>query len=164
MGALIEIDYILNPGFVYFSSKIASIRTVLGSCVAVCLWDKINKFGGMNHYLYPATKDKSKATPKYGNVATITLIKMMINAGSAKNDLIAQIFGGGHSESALENTMGSDNVDVAKKILKEYGIDIVSEDVGGTLGRKIIFDTSTGNVLVYKVQNIRKSDWILAAE
>ena len=85
MKSIKEIDYLLEPGYVYLSRDNSVIRTVLGSCVSVCLWDKVQKYGGINHFLYPAILDKEKATPKYGNVATAALINYMyvtIHGGS----------------------------------------------------------------------------------
>ena len=82
MNTVREIDYMLKPGYIYVSRQISVIRTVVGSCVTVCLWDKVLKFGGMNHFLYPAISEKSKATAQYGNVATTALVRLMLEAGS----------------------------------------------------------------------------------
>jgi chemotaxis protein CheD len=76
--------YLVKPGFIYFTRGAAIVTAVLGNSVSVCLWDKKNRQGGMNNFLYPFTKDKSGTTAKYGNVATVMLIKMMEDAGSFK--------------------------------------------------------------------------------
>jgi chemotaxis protein CheD len=154
-----RVTYHLEPGYIYFSRVPAVVRTVLGSCVAICLWDRRRSFGGINHFLYPFTKHRKEATPKFGNVAVSTLLRIMEEAGSLRSDLRAQIYGGGYPEGAEGPDIGAENVRVARRMLNRKGIRIVSEDVGGNLGRKIVFDTASGHVAVLKVGNIRKSDW-----
>lgn len=70
----------------------------------------------------------------------------------------AQIYGGGNLRGHHEKR-AKKVVSVVKRILKKFKIDLVSEDIGGTLGRKVMFDTHTGDVLVLKTKNIRKHDW-----
>ncbi|HON11080.1 MAG TPA: chemotaxis protein CheD, partial [Chitinispirillaceae bacterium] len=65
--------YYLHPGYIYISRQQETIQTVLGSCVAVCLWDQSQKCGGMNHFLYPVTREATNATPRFGNVAILAL-------------------------------------------------------------------------------------------
>ncbi len=156
-----DITYHLEPGYVYVSVEKAIVRTVLGSCVAVCLWDKTRGIGGMNHFIYPETLEQSKATAQYGNVATLELVRMMIRAGAKKQDLTAQLFGGAsRMQRTEEPTTGERNRLVARKVLEKAKVKIVSEDVGGSMGRKLIFDTSTGEVAVLKVHALRRDDWI----
>ena len=159
MNKISKVDYYLEPGHLFLCYEPHLIKTVLGSCVAVCIWDRNLRIGGINHYVYPRTNDKREATVKFGNVAVPALIKMMEEAGSRRDDLDAQIFGGGYPEDSRGNNMGEENVRMARKVLAARGINVVSEDVGGTRGRKVVFDTGTGEVVVLKVQNIRASDW-----
>jgi len=151
--------YMLDRGFIYFSRRPAVVQAILGSCVSVCIWDQRLKFGGMNHFCEPATSDAADATPRYGNVATAALIRMMEEAGCKRTNLVAQIFGGGNRRENPGNSSGEENVSAARAVLRKKKIKVVSEDVGGGLGRKIAFDTSTGKVGVLKVQNLRSSDW-----
>ena len=154
-----ELQHYLEPGHIYVSSGIGAVQTVLGSCVAVCLWDAELRCGGMNHFLYPQTNNKEQATPKYGNVATVALIKLMLEEGCSIEGMSAHILGGGHPDGA-ENSTGYRNVEVARKILREKGIKVLSEDIGGSVGRKIVFDLATGHVAVLKVHKVRDEDWI----
>ncbi|MFA6242915.1 MAG: chemotaxis protein CheD [Candidatus Hydrogenedentales bacterium] len=153
--------YFLEPGFVYFSKQPTTLRTVVGSCVAVCLYDRMLQMGGMNHYLKPLVSDQSKATPQYGNVAIAALIRMMEEAGSRRRDVVAQVLGGGAPEEDQGLRIGEQNVSIAREILGRKGIRIVSEDVGGSVGRKVVFDTGTGEIAVLKVQKLRTTDWYL---
>lgn len=152
-------SYFLAPGYMYFAIRPEIIQTVLGSCVSICLWDSVQKWGCMNHFVYPFMKDKRKATPLYGNAATLGLIKMLDDSGSSRSDLKAHLLGGAHRENAGGPHLGDENIHVAREILRRKGIKIASEDVGGIMGRKVAFDVGTGQIAVLKVQKIRESDW-----
>jgi chemotaxis protein CheD len=153
-------SYYLEQGYIYFSKTAVSIRTVVGSCVAVCIWDRALRYGGMNHFLHPSTRERENATAQYGNVATAALVRAMEEAGSKRGDLMAQIVGGGAPDNAPKPTIGQRNVQVARGVLARKGIPILSEDVGGAMGRKVIFDTTTGECLIIKVHRLRESDWL----
>ncbi len=152
-------DYFLRPGFIYLPERPATISTVLGSSVAVSLYDKSLKTGGMNHFLFPYVTGKEKTTTLYGNVAVLTLIRMMADNGSKISKLEAQIFGGAFNTEFSKRDIGKDNFKVARNILSSKKIKIVSEDVGGELGRKIVFNTATYEIGILKVGRLRESDW-----
>ena len=160
-----RVNYYLEPGYIYFSKSPAIVQTVVGSCIAVCLWDRILQYGGMNHFVRPVTHSPEEATPQFGNVATAALIRIMEEAGCHRKDLVAQITGGGFPEDAPAmpqhvRDLGVANIQAARDVLIRKGIQIVSEDIGGSMGRKLVFDTSTGQLVVLKVHKIRSSDWI----
>lgn len=146
---MIEKDkpFYLFPSALYVSEKPMLITTVLGSCVAVCLWDPNTEIGGMNHFMLPFWNGKGLASPKYGNIAIDTLINKMVETGVSKANIVAKIFGGGAvlNDSSVLN-IGARNIRVAQKVLKENNINILSYSVGGNLGRKIIFNTKTGEI------------------
>ena len=141
-------DYFLRPGYIYLPDQHTSISTVLGSSVSVSVFDKKLKLGGMNHFLYPETNDQDKSTSFYGNVAVETLIHMMINSGAKIKHMEAQIFGGAFNPKLSLNDIGSNNISTARKILKSKKIRIVSEDIGGEIGRKIIFDSHNSEIAI----------------
>jgi len=152
--------YHLEPGYIYIAESPTIIRTVLGSCVAVSLWDRKNHYAGMNHFLYPAITDKDKYTAQYGNVAVRALIKMMVECGCEKSHMEAQIFGGAKLHNTKKHSVGEENIKIAEDILRNNNIPIISKDTGGHLGRKILFDTTQGHAAVLKVRRLRNSDWI----
>ncbi|MCX8065353.1 MAG: chemotaxis protein CheD [Candidatus Hydrogenedentes bacterium] len=156
-------EFFLEPGYIYFSKSPLNLYAVLGSCVAVCIWDKNLKIGGMCHFLYPRVPSKEKRTSKYGDVAVLGLIKMMENSGAKRESMLAQIVGGASPPFIKNdnNSLGKENAEVARSILNKKGITIASEDTGGSMGRKIVFNTYTGHLMVLKVYKIRKDDWIL---
>jgi chemotaxis protein CheD len=156
---LAPINYFLEPGYIFLSQEPAIISVVLGSSVSVSLYDRKRKIGGMNHFQYPYIREKHRATAIYGNAATIMLIRMMLADGSKIKDLEAQILGGAFSSDISQKDIGRENIMTARKILRAKQITVVSEDVGGEKGRKIVFNTSTNEVAVMKVEKLRLGDW-----
>ncbi|MCG8551218.1 MAG: chemotaxis protein CheD [Desulfobacterales bacterium] len=152
-------EYFLKPGYIIVPDQPTIISTVLGSSVAVSLYDKRRKKGGMNHFLYPFVEIPQKATAQYGNVAIPTLIKMMGVAGVPVSDLEAQVFGGAFDHTSCEKNIGKENLVAATQQLARHRIKVVSRDIGGELGRKIVFNTHTCEILVLRVDRLRRSDW-----
>lgn len=151
-------NYYLHSGKVFCSKKPHMVHTILGSCVAVSLWDQVMHFGSINHYMLP---DKAGSTSfKYGNIAIAELIKRMVGMGSVKSNIKAKIFGG--SEIANPKgifNIGERNIILAQEMLKDERIPIVSFSVGGPVGRKLIFNSASGEVLIsYIIHNVNFAD------
>lgn len=140
----------LFPSAIFAERQRHIIDTVLGSCVSVCLYDPRLKIGGINHYMLPLWNGKGLASPKYGNIAIEKLVKRMISLGCFQEQLIAKVFGGAN-QSTSSIDIGGRNIIIAKEMLQEYNIKIVAQSVGGHVGKKIRFDTHTGEVLLKKV-------------
>lgn len=124
------------------------ITTILGSCISVCLWDRKRGIGGINHYMLPHWNGLGLASPKYGNIAMEKLILKMLGAGSDKKDLVAKVFGGGEVLQNKGNifNIGQRNIEFAEDSIRMEGIPITGQSTGGTAGRKIIFNTATGEI------------------
>ncbi|OGI02648.1 MAG: hypothetical protein A2Y25_03150 [Candidatus Melainabacteria bacterium GWF2_37_15] len=150
--------YFLQPGYIFVSREPHLVSTVLGSCVAVCMWDPVLKFGGMNHYVHSKPFRKQQSA-QFGSVSIIHMIRLMIQLGSNKVNLKAHVAGGAQNPEMGSTIIGAENIKVAEKILKDNYIDIVTFDTGGKMGRKVVFDTETGEIVVYKVNNLREYDW-----
>lgn len=150
-------NYYLHPGYIFVSEAPYLIHTVLGSCVSVCIWDSFEKYGGMNHFIFSRAAHGNRNC-KYGDIATRYLIKLLLDMGSKTANMKAHVLGGGqHSEFSPK--IGNENVEVALEVLKKSRIEIVTTDVGGSIGRKVVFNNRTGEFILYKGENIRKSDW-----
>ncbi len=134
------------------------MRTVVGSGVSVCVWDKVQLSGVMSNFLYPKQRPGDSTTPMFGTVSTQKAISLLDRSGSKRENLIAQIVGGARGGDIWDKT-GFENITVARKVLHEHRIPIYSEDTGGRLGRKIVFNVQNGNVAIVKVHNLRDSDW-----
>lgn len=152
-------NYYLKPGYIYVPSEHTIVSTVLGSCVAIILWDRKRKTGGINHFQLPAFPKNERPTARYGDASTVMLIRMMIRDGSKKKNLEAQVFGGAYNQVISSKDIGKQNVRVARRVLARNGIRVVSEDIGGERGRKVIFDSAKNEVAVLKVDRLRKGDW-----
>lgn len=127
----------------------SEISTILGSCVAVCLWDKETKLASMNHYLLPGSRQDAAGNLSRGFTSIETIIKSMISRNSKAENLRAKIFGGANSMFPNGGFhIGKKNIEVAKIVLREAGIPITSNNTGGVHGRRIFFNTETGIVRV----------------
>ncbi len=137
------------PGNLEVSKKPTQFTTILGSCIAVCLWDNKLKIGGMNHFMLPLWNGEGLASPKYGNIAIDKLIKKMLWSGSRVENLEAKIFGGGNVIESTNNlyNIGDRNIEMALSKIAEYNIKIISSSTGGKRGRKILMDSSNFKIL-----------------
>lgn len=153
MGSEEQINkHFLFPGTIFADPLEYQISTVLGSCVAVCLWDQVVRRGGMNHIILPFWNGEGLATPKYGNIAMEKLLSKVLSIGCYREYLVAKVFGGANvSGTGLEVFMiGDRNITLAMQMLEEFRIPVVAKDVGGRVGRKIIMNSETGVVMVGK--------------
>lgn len=140
----------IHVGEIFVGAKPTEISTVLGSCVAVCIYDSTENIGGMNHYLVPLWNENGLQSPKFGNISIPRLIENMLNLGCDIKNLEAKIFGGANVINVTQEDMmiGRKNILIAKEILREYGVKITAQDVGGTRGRKILMRTDTGKIFL----------------
>lgn len=142
----------LHAGQYFASSEPATVTTVLGSCVAVCLWEPESGVGGINHFVLPHWTGNGRVSPRFGSVAVSILIEELCTLGCELKRLQAKIFGGSGVMSAKgAGRLGERNVEVARRLLAEEGIPVVAEDVGGTRGRKLIFHTQDGTAWVRRL-------------
>lgn len=121
--------------------------TVLGSCVATCLYDPAIELGGMNHFLLsePISSSLSPADEHYGVYLMEVLINEMLQHGSDKRRLKARIYGGANMHPGMAR-IGTMNADFARRFLASEGIPLMHEDLGGTNARRIDFRPASGQV------------------
>ena len=150
-GALREI-YLL-PGQIVVSPTPCVVRTILGSCVGVCIWDSGLGMGGMSHFVLPfqSVTGQVPPSPRFGNVAIPMLIERLVELGSKRQNLSAKLFGGASILSNAAATpqrpwrsVGLKNIEIAHKLLFEARIQILAKDLGGSRGRKLIFQVHDG--------------------
>jgi chemotaxis protein CheD len=149
---------ILHPGEYYASSEDEIISTVLGSCIAVALYDPMKRVGGLNHFMLPGALDDNgklmSETGKYGVFAMEFLINELMKLGSKRQDLVAKVFGGGHVLRGSElhvSRVPEGNIEFAYTYLNTEKITVESADVGGTTARKIFFYPQTFKVLLKRI-------------
>ena len=130
------------------------ISTLLGSCVAVCLYDPIAKVGGMNHFLLGEPSEGQAVSAidmqRYGVHAMELLINGMMGKGASRARLRAHIYGGANIISGL-GSIGSSNAAFARRFMETEAITIGHCDVGGTLARKVEFLPHDGRSRCTKV-------------
>jgi chemotaxis protein CheD len=153
-----DVQVSLMQGDIHFSADPKVLVTVLGSCVAVCLWDKLRGIGGMNHFVLPTDRNGEKST-RYGDVAIDELQAGLMRLGCRIQDLQAKVFGGA---AVLPfgggQTVGQNNVQLALERLRRDHIRITAQRTGGTLGQQVRFHTRTGEAFVrYIVTNGRNN-------
>jgi chemotaxis protein CheD len=124
------------------------ISTVLGSCIAVCLWDKRSKVAAMNHYLLPGKHEDLSADATRGYFSIHLMVRSLRNREVRFEDVEAKVFGGSNSIYTRNDIykIGERNAAMAFEVLKQYGINVVAYHVGGAYGRRIVFNTATGKV------------------
>lgn len=114
------------------------LSTVLGSCVAVCLYDATARIGGMNHFLLPSRDGSAKSDIRYGAHAMELLINGLLKGGARRERLLAKVFGGASMAANLQD-IGRSNAAFAREFLQTEGLPIVNESLGGTMARRVRF-------------------------
>ena len=132
------------------------IKTVVGSCIAVCLIDQRARVAGMNHFMLPAsTKNGRDAQDRarFGVHAMDLLIGAMLKAGADRRAMIAKVFGGAHVLLVPESATGipQSNIRFVDEFLAVEGIPVASRDVGGYLPRRLHLHTDSGKVYVHRL-------------
>ena len=134
-----------------------SLKTLLGSCVGVVLRDPDRRISGLAHIMLPARRHDDEARGKYADSAIPALLARLTSSGGRAGALQALLIGGAQMfplGNASIASIGDQNVEAARRVLTERRIPIVFEDTGGTAGRSVMFDNTTGKVAVKTLQAI----------
>jgi chemotaxis protein CheD len=141
-----DLNLVLDPG---------TIMTIgLGSCIGIALYDKINKVAGLSHIMLPdSTQFKNVTNPmKFADLAIPLLVEKMEKQGCNKRNITAKIAGGASmfnfSDKSIISDIGKRNGEAVKKKLKDLGIPIIAEEIGGDKGRTMIFRANDGQVVL----------------
>ena len=139
------------PGEYFVAREPLAIMTVLGSCIAACLWDSRMRVGGMNHFMLP-DGDSSDASGRYGSYAMELLINEMMKLGARRETLQAKIFGGGQVMANFTTmNVGERNTRFVQDYLATERIPVVSEDVLDIYPRKVVFFPVTGKAMIKRL-------------
>jgi len=132
------------------------LGTVLGSCVATCLYDPMARIGGMNHFLLAEPPDCHKAGEfdrNYGLFLMELLVNKMLELGAIKHRLKGRLYGGANINPDL-GAIGSTNAAFAREFLRREGIENVFEDLEGSAARRIHFRPASGLVKCREVEPV----------
>ena len=150
----------IGPGEHHATRDDHVISTILGSCVAVALYDQTRGVGGLNHFMLPEANTGRHVTEtksgRYGMFAMELLFGDLIKLGSTREHLRAKVFGGGTTLGTASNGKGvaDQNVRFAFDYLRSEGIPIDSSDVGGKTARRVLFLPASSKVL------LKKTAWV----
>ncbi len=155
---------IIDPGESYVTKKDEIISTLLGSCVAACLYDPVNRVIGMNHFLLAQQHSAHNAAllasegGRYGIHAMELLINQMLRQGAQRIHLKAKAFGGGDvlklgNELRGGQSIGAVNCEFIKTFLRTEHIPLVASALGGHIGRNIFFLASDFSVYVKRIEH-----------
>ena len=134
-----------DPGVIY--------TTILGSCVATCIWDPLARVGGMNHFLLPGEQEGRGDSKRYGVNAMELLINALLQKGAARSRLQAKLFGGAHVIKNLSD-VGAQNAEFALRFLTDEGITCIAKSLGGNRARRVRFwptDGRAGQMLLESI-------------
>lgn len=159
-GSELPRRHYLYPGTIFVHRQPHLVTTVLGSCVSVCLWNQTAQLGGINHYLLPLWNGEGLPTPKYGNIAIAKLVDKVRALSSPGDKLVAKVFGGASMWEKADGLLaiGQRNIEFAIETLETCRIPIISSDLGGQQGRKLIFNCCDGTVLLRRQRAMGRAD------
>ena len=132
-----------------------TIATLLGSCVAVCLYDAQLHLAGMNHFLLPKINKRAHADHDVvlsGDYAMEVLLNAMMQKGARKTRITAKAFGGGSIHASRQFDVGRSNVEFAVQWLREENIPLVASDFGGSYSRKLLLHPDTGDAFCRRME------------
>lgn len=141
----------LLPGEYHATDADTMIVTLLGSCVSVCLRDRLTGIGGMNHFMLPTAADAAPPSARYGSHAMEFLLEHVARLGARLPHLEAKVFGAGRVMDGMTD-VGSRNADFALRFLEHRGIPVAALDVGDVHPRKIYFSPRCGRVFVRRIR------------
>lgn len=152
----------LNMGEIVLADKPATITTVLGSCVAVTLFDRTSGLGAMCHGVMPACESAAKCTSAcekrghYVECSVVAMARWFRSRCGVRAGVEARVFGGAEIFLSAERlwgilSVGPRNIEAAKRALSNYAFSVSSMIVGGRAGRRIYFDTRSGEVTVQQL-------------
>jgi len=149
------------PGEYFVSIEDMMITTVLGSCIAACIWDSKARAGGMNHFMLP-DGDGNDGGGRYGSYAMELLINQLLKAGSRRESMQAKVFGGAQVMAGFTSmNVGERNTQFVLDYLATEKIPVVSQDVLDIHPRKVCFFPISGKVLVKRLAHAHPENLVV---
>ena len=125
------------------------LRTLLGSCLGLALYDRRRKVGGLAHVVLPEGRGRDAPPGKFVDTAIPALIREMEALGGRPLKPEARIAGGANMfATSITNTVGRQNIEACERLLVEFGIPLLGRHCGGEQGRRMVLDTSAGVVTI----------------
>jgi len=144
----------LHPGQMCCCEKPSRVETVLGSCVAVIMWNPQLQVGCICHAVLPWSERQKTDPLKYVDSSIHSMLRALEKHASPRCDIQVKLFGGASMRQLApgRTSVGRQNIDAALAVLREEGLTPRSSDIGGTEGRKLRFYSATGEVFVKRIR------------
>lgn len=144
-------DLLLMPGQLYFGNQPSVVRTLLGSCVAVTLWNPQRRIGGMCHYMLPERLHTRSTRPdaRYATEAITLLVEALEHVGTRCQDYEAHLYGGADTlpdHLTHRPNVGARNIEIGWTLIDQCGFQLMGVDVGDNVPRMVRLDMSSGEV------------------
>lgn len=145
------------------------LSTLLGSCVAVCLYDPQARVGGLNHFMLPSFRRSNNDdvdTLLSGAFAMESLLNALLQKGAKKIRLQAKAFGGGTiiNTSGDALSIGLRNANFTREWLAREGIPLLASDFLGPWSRKVLFLPNTGDAFSRRMVTNMATTEVIARE
>ncbi len=142
----------IRMGEMDVAKNLGVLRTLLGSCVGLALYDRRFKIAGLAHIVLPASRGSTDLPGKYVDTAIPLLVSEMEELAGSVLKPTAKIAGGANMFStSAERTIGLQNIEASELLLARLQIPIVARHCGGEQGRRMLLDARTGRVVVEMV-------------
>jgi chemotaxis receptor (MCP) glutamine deamidase CheD len=163
-----EKEVTIYIGGVHAADQSEVVKTLLGSCISVCLYDPQTHVGGMNHFMLPHGSGDGTGTDltRFGVHAMDYLIGAMMKLGGDRRRFVAKCFGGAHVLNMEESAAGvpQQNISFIRRFLVDEGFPMLAEDMGGYHPRHVRFYTATGRAQVKRVEGVQARSRLLVRE
>lgn len=147
-----ETDLRIGIGELAVSNAPVILRTMVGSCVGITLYDPLRKVGGMAHIVHPESNGRLDQPGKYADTAIPKLIRDLTRLGGEQRRLVAKYAGGAKMLKAFSsNPIGDLNVEMIERILAQLGLPVLGKDCGGKHGRRLAMDLTRGTLRIEAV-------------
>lgn len=146
---------LVNPGEMAVAVDGSTLVSVASMGIVACVWSQRPPVAGLAHFVEPKARDPRCATARSADAALPEIVRLVKERGG--RDLEVQLFGGARIDP--KDTRGEQNAKQATRILDRLGLSPASSDLGGSKGRKIVFDAASGQIAVVKVHELRQGDW-----
>ena len=148
---------VLMPGHLHFGMRATSVRTLLGSCVAVTLWHPRHRVGGMCHFLLPSRgpRPADALDGRYGDEALETLARCIRGVGCDPREFEAHLYGGADTLPdgvGKKFNIGERNIEQAWRLIDQHGFQLQGVDVGEDIPRAVTLTLATGEVLMRRCE------------
>ncbi|MHC5026196.1 MAG: chemotaxis protein CheD [Planctomycetota bacterium] len=125
------------------------LRTLLGSCIGMALYDRERRVAGLAHIVLPQSRGQDEPPGKFVDTAVPALIHAMETLVGRRVKPEARIAGGANMfATSVTETVGKRNIEACEQLLAAYDIPLKGRHCGGRKGRRMLLDAGTGEVTI----------------